>query len=231
MNPTGLILLWAALFVGTHLVISSAAVRPRLIAVVGEQPYRGIYSLVSFGTLIPLIVVFARHKHSGPLLWYLRADAPLRWLVWVLMLLAFVMLVSGVITPSPVSIGAPAGSVQPPHGLLKVTRHPSFVAFALFGFAHMLVNGWLGDVIFFGTFPALGIIGGRHQDSRKLRDLGESYRKFMQETSFFPGGALMSGHQKWTSADLPWAGIIAGIALTILTVIVHPWIFGGQPLG
>ncbi len=229
MDPVGWILLWAVLFVATHIIIASQAVRPRLIAMVGEQPYRGIYSLVSFATLVPLVVVFANHKHSGPLLWYLRADAPLRWLVWAMMLAAFVLLAAGLITPSPAGIGAPAAAA--PRGMLKVTRHPSFVAFALFGFAHMLMNGWAGDAIFFATFPALGIIGGRHQDARKLLEVGESYRKFMDETSFFPGAAMVSGRQKWTAADVPWMAVVAGVAITILTVIVHPWLFGGQPLG
>jgi uncharacterized membrane protein len=231
MDPVASIALWAILFVGTHLVISSTAIRPGLIARVGEQPYRGIYSIISFATLIPLIVVFARHKHSGPLLWYVRSDGPLRWLTWAMMLLAFIMLVSGLVTPSPASIGAPARSVPPPRGLLKVSRHPSFVAFALFGFAHMLMNGWVGDLIFFGTFPLLGIVGGKAQDARKLGEIGESYRKFMEETSFFPGLALLSGRLKWVSADVPWAGILVGIALAIVTIVVHPWLFGGQPLG
>jgi len=231
MDPVASIALWAILFVGSHLVISSTGIRPWLIAKVGEQPYRGIYSLISFATLVPLIIVFANHKHSGAMLWYLRAMPPVRWLTWVLMFIAFIMLVSGLVTPSPASIGAESTNQQAASGLLKVSRHPSFVAFALFGIAHMLMNGWLGDVIFFGTFPVLGIVGGKVQDARKLREIGESYRKFMSETSFFPGGALIGGRQKWTGADMPWTGILVGIALAIVTVVVHPWLFGGQPLG
>jgi len=53
----------------------------------------------------------------------------------------------------------------------------------------------------------------------------------MDETSFFPGLALISGRLKWVSADVPWAGILVGIALAVVTVVVHPWLFGGQPLG
>ena len=114
MDPVASIALWAILFVGSHLVISSTGIRPWLIAKVGEQPYRGIYSLISFGTLVPLIVVFANHKHSGAMLWYLRAMAPMRGLTWVLMILAFIMLVSGLVTPSPASIGAEsAGTGRP----------------------------------------------------------------------------------------------------------------------
>ena len=231
MDPVASIALWAILFVGSHLVISSTAIRPWLIAKIGEQPYRGLYSLVSFATLVPLIIAFAYHKHSGAMLWYLRAMPLARWLTWVLMVSAFIMLVSGLVTPSPASIGAEAASKSAPRGLLKVSRHPSFVAFALFGIAHMLMNGWVGDLIFFGTFPVLGIAGGKFQDARKLRELGESYLKFMGETSFFPGAALITGAQKWTSADTPWTGILVGMALAIVTVVVHPWLFGGQPLG
>jgi len=230
MDATVWIALWAALFLGTHFAISSTAVRPRLIGAVGEQPYRGIYSLVAFATLGPLIYEFACNKHAGPMLWYLRADAPIRWLAWILMFVALVLFVASLINPNPGGLGAPASSGGP-RGVLKITRHPGFVAFTLFGLAHILMNGWLGDVIFFGTFPALGIIGGMHQDSRKIRELGESYRDFEQNTSFVPFAALISGRQRWTSADTPWAAIGAGAVLTIAIVALHPMIFGGHPIG
>jgi uncharacterized membrane protein len=93
------------------------------------------------------------------------------------------------------------------------------------------VNGWAGDVIFFATFPALGIIGGLHQDARKIRELGESYLEFKAKTSFVPFAALISGRQRWTSADMPWAAIGVGTLLTIAIVALHPIIFGGHPLG
>ena len=43
------------------------------------------------------------------------------------------------------------------------------------------MNGWSGDVIFF-TIPALGIIGGLHQDRRKIREIGDRYREFVVKT-------------------------------------------------
>lgn len=229
MTPVAAIELWAGLFVVSHLVISSAAVRPRLIAVLGEQPFRGLYSLVAFGTLGPLIYEFAYHKHAGPMLWFLRQYDAARWLTWLLMLLAFVFFVASFVSPSPALMGAPSTSSA--HGIVKITRHPSFVAFALFGLAHMLMNGWLGDVIFFAMFPVLGVIGGVHQDQRKLRDLGESYRALMAETSFFPFAAIIAGRQKLSLGDLPWIGIAGGVAMTIMVIAIHPLVFGGNPFG
>jgi uncharacterized membrane protein len=65
MDATVWIALWAFSFLASHLIISSSAVRARLIGAVGEQPYRGIYSLVAAATLGPLIYEFARNKHAG----------------------------------------------------------------------------------------------------------------------------------------------------------------------
>src|SRR5882757_10145255 len=183
MDATVWIALWAALFLGTHFALSSATLRPRLVSAVGSQGFLGIYSLVAFATLGPLIYEFANYKHVGPILWYLRATATIRWLAWVLMFLALILFVASLINPNPGGLGAPQTRSTEPHGVLKITRHPGFLAFTLFGLAHLLMNGWVGDVIFFATFPALGIIGGLHQDRRKLRELGESYRTFMEQTS------------------------------------------------
>jgi uncharacterized membrane protein len=229
MDATVWIAVWAVSFLGSHLVISSAPVRAWLTGAVGEQPYRGIYSLVAVATLGPLIYEFARNKHAGPVLWYLRADAPIRWLAWLLMLAVLILFVASFINPNP-GVARKEGALEP-HGILKVTRHPAFVSFSLFGIAHLLMNGWAGDVIFFGIFPALGVIGGMHQDTRKLRELGDRYREFVAKTSFTPFAALVGRRTRWASGDTPWAAIGAGIVLTAALVALHPTIFGGNPLG
>jgi uncharacterized membrane protein len=229
MNPVVAIGVPAILFVGAHLLIPSAFIRPRLVARLGEQPFRGVYSLAAIATLAALIIVFAHHKHAGTLLWYLRATVPIRWLAWLMMLAALIFLVAGLFNPSPATIGASAQ--RPVHGILKVSRHPSFIAFTLFGLAHLLMNGWAGDLLFFAAFPALGILGGLHQDRRKLRELGEPYRRFVAETSFLPGIALFDGRQRWSRDDMPWAAIGIGAAATVVIVILHPIMFGGASLG
>ena len=232
MDPVFAIALWAVLFLGKHLVISSRAVRPRLIAAVGDGAYAGIYSLVAFATFVPLILAFAYHKHSGAMLWNLRDVPPVRWLVWMLMLFAFIIFIASIITPNPGTIGAPGGrGASVARGVLKISRHPGFIGFSIFGIAHILMNGFVGDVIFFGSFPALSIIGGMHQDARKKVQLGAPYQRLVDSTSIFPGLALIQGRQHWTSADMPWTAIAIGIALTAIILWLHPTIFGGNPLG
>ena len=233
MDPAFAIALWALLFLGSHLLISSRAVRPLLIARFGDVNYSGIYSVVALATFIPLVLAFSYHKHSGAMLWNLRDVAVVRWLAWLLMLAALIIFVASFITPNPGSMGAQAGRKDSSvaRGVLKISRHPGFVAFSMFGLAHILMNGFAGDVIFFASFPALSIIGGMHQDGRKEVQLGAAYKKLEDSTSFFPGLALIQGRQHWTSADTPWTAIAIGLALTALIVWLHPTIFGGNPMG
>ena len=219
---------WAALFAGSHLLISSSAIRPALIQRIGEQPYRGLYSLVAFATFIPLLIVFSHHKHAGPLLWYWRANPMMRSMVRVLMLAALIFFVGSFVNPNPGAIGAPGA--RPIAGILKITRHPNFVAITIFALAHLLMNGWLGDLFFFGSIAALAIIGGVFQDHRKLSELGAPYQALVETTSFFPGWALMTGRQQWSFADTPWIAIIGGVALMIILAMLHPRFFGGMPL-
>lgn len=231
MGAVGFIVLWAAAFLAGHFFLSWEPVRKPIIAAVGERPFRGLYSVVALATFIPLVVVFAHHKHAGPMLWNLRGVAPVRWLVWLLMLAALVIFVASFITPSLASIGAPA-SEEAPHGILKLTRHPTFVALSIFGLAHILMNAWIGDVVFFGTFPALGIAGGLHQDRRMLREMGERYRRFMAQTSFFPGAALLDGRQRLElRADVPWRALAIGVMFFVVLIAFHHELFGGYPLG
>lgn len=230
MDATFWIGFWAALFLTTHLATTSQSIRPRVVAALGEQPYRGIYSLISFATFIPLTVEFVRNKHAGPMLWNLRDVPVARYVAIVLMVTAIPLMVASFATPSPTAIGSPNESMAEPRGVLKITRHPLFWAIGLFAVAHLMMNGWLGDVIFFGTLLLTVVVGVQHQDARKLRSLGESYRRFCEQTSAVPGAALLSGRQRLRSGDLPWAAIMVELVLVAVLVAVHPYVFGGNPL-
>jgi uncharacterized membrane protein len=218
--------LWAG-FAGTHLLLSSASLRPRLIARLGDQPFRGVYSLAVLAWFVALVWVFARHKHTGPLLWSTLGPPSIATLLnQVVMLLAFAILVAGLLPSqaAPSAMTAPAGHVQA-HGLLRITRHPFNAALGLFGIAHLFVNGSLGDVLFFGGFPLFAWIGSRHQDERIARGK-PGYDRLVAETSIVPFGAVVSGRQHLIARELPWAGFVAGIVLALVVRHWHGALFG-----
>ena len=161
-----LIIAFSVLFPLTHILMSHGAIRSSLVAALrGVWPFRAVYSLVSFLTLGPSLAIWWGHRHLGPELW----DLPFwltRSLALPLMLLAIALLVLMLAAPSPASM---LPGVSKVHGVLRITRHPMNMAFAAFGLAHLLGNGYLGDVFFFGQFVALGVFGAYHMDVRKRR--------------------------------------------------------------
>jgi uncharacterized membrane protein len=219
--------LWAG-FAGTHLVLSSAWLRPRLVARLGYDAFRGVYSLAVLAWLVALVWVFAHLKHSGPLLWStIGPPAVARGLNYALMALALAVLVAGLLPAhaAPSSMGAAERVRTEPRGLLRITRHPFNVALGLFGIAHLLVNGHLGDVFFFGGFPLFAWIGSGHQDARLSRDK-PGYRDLVAQTSVVPFGAVLGGRQRLVAGELPWAGFAAGVVAAILLRHWHGVLFG-----
>ena len=219
-------LLWAS-FAGTHLLMSSASLRSRLIARLGDGRFRGLYSLAVLSWFVALVWVFARHKHAGPVLWNTIGPPAIAEPVnFVLMVLAFALVVAGLIPSqaAPSSMGAPAGRPAA-HGVLRITRHPFNAGASLFGIAHLFVNGALGDVLFFGGFPLFAWIGSRHQDERLARNKA-GYRELVADTSFVPFAAVLSGRQRLVPRELPWGGFAAGVVLALAVRHWHGALFG-----
>jgi uncharacterized membrane protein len=220
-------LLWAG-FACTHLVLSSASLRPRLVARLGDDGFRGVYSVAVLAWFVALVWVFARHKHDGPLLWTtIGPPAVAEALNHVVMALALALLVAGLLPAhaAPSSMGAARPERIEVRGLLRITRHPFNAAAALFGVAHLLVNGHLGDVLFFAGFPLFAAIGSRHQDERLARSR-PGYGELVATTSFVPFAAVVTGRQRMVARELPWGGLAAGVLGAIALRHWHGVLFG-----
>lgn len=211
--------LWL-LFGVSHMLLSSARLRPRLVATLSERGFQGVYSLVALAIFVPLVWTYFGHKHAGPHLFYLGGVTGMRGLVYALMGVAFALLVAGTLRPSPASV---APGRPEPAGVLRVTRHPVLMGMGLFGLAHLLaasVNA--SELAFFAGFPLFTLIGARHQDARKLASGGEAFRRFHAETVFLPFSA---------PDQLPRAlredarAIAIGIAVAVLVRWFHPQLF------
>ena len=226
MWETFVILFWWGLFGGTHMVMSSSSVRPQLIAKFGERTFQGIYSLVALVTFIALVVYYGNHKHAGIQLWYsfLGLDLIAKDLSVLLMALAFILLVSGLVARPPSSMLA-SGTPEA-YGVTRITRHPTFAAFFLFGIAHCLMNGTLTDLAFFGGFSVFAWIGAAHQDGRKIVDV-PGYAAFKDQTSFIPFAAIIDKRQPLNVGELRWTIVLTALVIFYIVRAYHPGWFGG----
>ncbi len=183
MDALRIAALWI-LFAGTHMGLSSQRLRPRLVARLGERGFQAMYSLVALATFVPLVSSYYSHKHAGPFLWTLIQLPAVRWTGYALMGAAFVLVVAGLVQPSPASLSPGKPVVR---GVARITRHPLLMGFGLWGTAHLLLAVvHASELAFFGGFLIFAIVGCDHQDQRKLATLGESYRTYVDATPFFP---------------------------------------------
>jgi uncharacterized membrane protein len=228
MDPAlAVTLLWFA-FGATHIVLSSLKLRPRLVAALGEPGFMGVYSLVALATFVPMVTIYFRNKHSGPLLWSVEVTAPVEIFVTIVMGISFIIMVAGNVTPSPTFMKPgrkPGDEVEPVEatGIHFITRHAVFMSAGLFGLIHLIANGYATDVAFFAGFPIFAVIGSMHQDSRKLIT-DHYYPAFYAETALIPftGKHTLRGIRELTASA--WIG---GIALTFVIRYFHSNMFGG----
>lgn len=219
-----IVLLWSG-FAITHVVLSSLALRPKLVGILSERGFLGVYSLVAIAFFWPLVSTYWSHKHEGPLLWSVPMTTPVLWAMYGLMALAFILLVAGFMSPSPASLnpaGAPSGPAQP-KGIHFITRHAVFMAMALFGIAHLIPNGFASDVAFFGGFPIFVLIGAIHQDGRKLVTEPERYTAFHAETPLLP---FTGRHTLRGLKEMSLVAVAIALVVTVLLRRYHTQIFG-----
>jgi uncharacterized membrane protein len=215
------VLFWWVAFAASHLVPPSLSLRRTLVAHLGERGYRALYSLVAVGTLVLLVRVYWSNRHTGPLLWDPARIPGLRAAAIVMTSVAFVLLVV------PFFQRSAPGAPRRARGVTRIMRHPAFAAFGLWGLAHALVNGYLSDVVFFGGWPILWLVGGVHQDTRKLALEAERFRAFHAETSLLPFGAIVAGRNRLALREVPLAGVAVGLAAAATLYLFHARLFGG----
>jgi uncharacterized membrane protein len=223
MSPSFWIVFWWVAFAGTHMLLSSPRMRPVLIARLGEKPFLGVYTLISFATFIPLVWVYLSNRHVDGLLWSLVGLPGMPQFAALLSVLGIALVVGAVAQPSPALAGMT--KARGSRGLTRITRHPLFMGIALWSLGHLLINGFATDVLFFGGMAAFSLVGAAHQDARKRTAERERLGQFYTETSFWPFGAILAGRNRLVWSELPWISLGFGILAAIGLYALHPWMF------
>jgi uncharacterized membrane protein len=134
-------LLGLALFLGSHFFTTQRSARAELIAKLGENGYKGVYSIIAALGFVLTIYGFGLYREAGMTqVW--NPPAGLKHASLLLMLPVFILL-----------------AVPKACWLRDKTKHPMMLAVKIWATAHLLANGDLGGMILFGGFLAWGVIG------------------------------------------------------------------------
>ena len=126
------------LFLGVHLVPTAPALRARLVASLGERPYRGIFALISAVGLVLIVVGYRMRPEPVQLFSPVpaaHAAAP------VIVTLAFVLLASANMRTH----------------IRSTLKHPMLLGLMLWAGVHLLANGDLTGTVLFGSFFAYAL--------------------------------------------------------------------------
>lgn len=229
MNECLELVVIAALFVGTHLGISSTPLRGLLVSKMGEKPYTGLYSLLSL-VLISWLVSTYNKLGDPAFLW--PPNPWLHWLPVLLMPVVLTLLVHGLFKPNPSLPGAGALLQEDDlvQNVMRITRHPIQWGICLWALAHLLAAGDIASVIFFGSFALLAGGGTLLIDRKKQATLGDKWRDFSSQTSNVPFVAILQGRQRLVVSEFSFKLTLLAIALYVLLWWGHSWLSLGNML-
>lgn len=220
MDPIAVLALATVAFLVTHFV-TSTPLRPKLVAAMGEWPYRGAYSAVAFATLAWMIWAYAHAPRE--VLWTGLRHVPL-----LVMPVAFVIIAAGY-ARNPTMVGADKllQSEEPARGMIRITRHPIMWGIMLWALAHMLARGDAKSLVFFGGFFLLAGLGTLLIDRRKRAD--PAWARFAAVTSNMPFVAIAQRRNRLVWREIGWVRPIAGLVAFAIVFALHPWLFGARP--
>src|SRR5690606_11427855 len=161
----GALLLAALVFLAIH-IIPSSVLRGRIVAATGEKAYLAGFSLLSILVFVWLVLAY-RDAPAGETLW--QAGNAGRHIGMLLMLIASILFVGGLTSPNRTAVGAARllGKESAYSGINAITRHPMMWSFLLWSITHVINNGDIASLIFFGTVGVLALAGTFLIDAKK----------------------------------------------------------------
>jgi uncharacterized membrane protein len=222
---TNLILAIVA-FVGGHFLLSSPPVRRPVAARVGELAFSGIYSALMLAAFAWMVTAFG----AAPFIPLWSVPPAARMISVIVMPFACLLLVGSLTVRNPTMVmQSIAASGDPAPGLLKVTRHPMLWAFGLWAVAHLIVNGEMAALLFFGGIAILALGGTLAIDAKRRARDPAGFTRLAAQTSNMPLAALIAGRTRLHFGDIGWWRLLLAAALYVALIFAHPF-FSGRTL-
>ena len=212
MEPLTNLVAASIAFVGTHFALSHP-LRAPLVARLGENGFRGLYSLVSLATFVWMVLAYRDAGPEGAALWNGMGEAT--WgIASILMLVASVLLAGSFVKnpalPDPRAATHAAAGV---HGVFHVTRHPMMWSFALWALVHVMLSPTPRQLVLAGSLGFLALVGAHMQDRKKEVLMGDAWAGWEAQTSYWP---RLSGFAR--AGGVAWAG---GVAIWLAATYGH----------
>tara|TARA_B100000029_G_scaffold514313_1_gene616658 strand:+ start:1508 stop:2203 length:696 start_codon:yes stop_codon:yes gene_type:complete len=213
-------------FVGIHPAVSGSPLRAVITGVVGEAAFQAAFALLSIGGLAWMVLAYEAAPYEP--LWIVPE---LAWAPVILMPFSAMLIVLGVTSSNPTSAGQDKAIErdQPATGITRVTRHPFLVGVVLWAAGHIIANGEVASMIFFGGFLVLGTIGPLNIDAKLQKRKPEAWEKLAQTTSIVPFVAIMQGRNTFNLSELGWWRVAVGLGLYVALWSIHEP-FTGAPI-
>ena len=211
----------AAFWVALHLLVAGP-LRAPLAARIGEQGFRGLFSLLSAVGLAWLILAY----RGAPLVPLWQPIPGALYIAMLLMLLAFILLALGLGARNPTLVGADMmlKDQLPVYSVTRITRHPMLWAFALWAIAHLLANGHLAALLLFGAILVTALYGMVSIDRKRRRSSGRAWDTFAATTSRVPFAAIMARRNSLRFDELPVWRIAVGVVLFVAALRLHGFV-------
>jgi uncharacterized membrane protein len=218
MNPTNNLIFSAALFVGSHFLLSHP-LRAPLVGRIADRGFQIVYSVVAIATFIMMVRAFQGMPAELPLwdvsdgLWAIST---------VVVLIASILFVGSLIgNPALAAPGAAKAAAAPARGVFAITRHPMMWGFALWAIAHALVVPTLAQLILSAAVILLAIGGSLGQDRKKAKLMGAAWQDWQSRTAFVPFAGQFSGRLSWADAMPRPHALFGGIVVWLIATWAH----------
>jgi uncharacterized membrane protein len=171
------LVLGLVIFLGLHSIrILADPLRAQAIARLGQNGWRGAYSLLSAIGFVLIVWGFAVARFNAPQLWTPLPGA--RHLTIFLMLVSMLLLAAYIFKQSHIAVAV---------------HHPMLWSVVVFGLSHLIANGSAADAVLFGAFFVWA-----------AADLISSYARDRQNSVIYPEanwgatiGAIVLGLALW----------------------------------
>jgi uncharacterized membrane protein len=220
-----------AFFLCIHLMISGTSLKEQIIAKIGGVAYYILFSLFSIGGLAWMIVAFgiAMGDPMNVTLW--QSETFLRVIGLFGNFIAFLLVVVGIVTPSPTKLTAlfklPDKTV---YGINRISRHPILSGIGVWAATHMICNGNLASWIFFGSMLALCALGANNIDRKRMALMGEAYASIKRRTSIIPFVAIIEGRTAFAPEELGVVRMLLAVSIFSAVTVLHELLFTGRAI-